>query len=202
MASLPKNIFRFNRVALSPFHQESQHLCKSKKYWDVAERVAKLGFSISNVFSRDYQERYTLTRGETIIEIEGFHNGARIFESGFHVNTPCDDVLRKELEDIFNSPFEFSFELNYLPDTEVSQNLFSLMREYCQELDIDIISVEDVKKQNYIIYYMRTDAFCSCIQFYYNKEGQLTSALPRAYKCQRDYKLNSLLQKLNSHAHS
>jgi hypothetical protein len=51
-----------------------------------------------------------------------------------------------------------------------------------------------------VIYYLKTDAICSYIQFYFNKNEQFTSAIPKVYVAGNDKKLEALIGKLENHA--
>jgi len=193
---IPKTAFRFENVPLSPFHRENQHLCKSKKYWDVVEALEETNFEIKNIFSQDYMERYYIANGDQTIVIDGYHNGAGVFEKGFYATSGCDDETKYKIEELFNRPMKFNYNLNYNPSLTILEELYSIMQHICGELEVPITNVEEFVMHNYVNYYLQTDSVSSYIQFYFNKDQHLTVAMPKTYKCSEDKKLALILTKL------
>ena len=193
---IPKTAFRFDNVSVSPYHRENQHLCKSKKYWEVVEALEETNFEIKNIFSQDYLERYSIANGDETIVIDGYHNGAGVFEKGFSVTSACDDETKHKIEDVFNRPMKFNYNLNYNPSLTILEELYSIMQHICDELEVPITNVEEFVLHNYVNYYLQTDSVSSYIQFYFNKDQHLTVAMPKTYKCSEDKKLALILTKL------
>lgn len=193
---IPKTAFRFDNVPVSPYHRENQHLCKSKKYWEVVEALEETNFEIKNIFSQDYLERYSISNGDETIVVDGHHNGAGVFEKGFNVTSGCDDETKNKLEDVFNRPMKFNYNLNYNPSLTILEELYSIMQHICDELEVPITNVEEFVLHKYANYYLQTDSVSSYIQFYFNKDQHLTVAMPKTYKCSEDKKLALILTKL------
>lgn len=193
---IPKTAFRFDNVSVSPYHRENQHLCKSKKYWEVVEALEETNFEIKNIFSKDYLERYSIANGDETIVIDGCHNGAGVFEKGFSVTSACDDETKHKIEDVFNRPMKFNYNLNYNPSLTILEELYSIMQHICGELEVPITNVEEFVMHNYVNYYLQTDSLSAYIQFYFNKDQHLTVAMPKTYKCADDNKLALILTKL------
>ncbi len=197
IGTVPKEAFVYDKVPISPFHNENQHRCKSMKYWGVLERMEGTPFEIEEVFSRDHLERYTVSYGDDAIQLEGHHNGSGIFEKGFSViSGNCEDRIKTELENIFNQPLRFNYTLEYTPSIKTLDELYSLMQDICSELEVPITNIVEFVENNFVRYYLQTDSLSANIQFYFNKNNHLTTALPKTYNCQEDLKLEQLIQKL------
>ncbi len=197
-SKIPKEAYSFEGVPLSPFHTENQHPCKSKLYWDVLENLEDTDFKITDVLSRDYLERYTLSDGETAYVIEGHHNGAGIFTKGFTFVTPIEDeVLKAKMYHIFDNSRSIS--IHYTPTTDLFNELYSVIQNACNELGISITNVVERPHQYFVNYFFKSDTVCSFIQFYFNSKGQLTKAQPRTYEHKEDNKLQQLITKIKEH---
>lgn len=196
ISKIPSDAFSFDKVPVSPFHQPGQHLCKSQKYWIVADKLKEIGFEITNIISRDYLERYSLSNGNMVIQIEGNHNGAGVFMNGFRVISNIDNEdLKNKIEQIFNlSKSEFT--VRYNPSNDILKELYSLTQELTDDLEITITNIVEQVDSYYVTYFLRTDSISSKIQFYFDKNGNLTVAIPQTFKCIEDKKLESLLNKL------
>lgn len=192
ISKIPKEAIIFEDIILSPFHSESQHLCKSKKYWDILSLLEGTNYSIKNVFSNDYLERYTIENDGELLTIEGYHNGNGFFEKPFKLTSGND----QKLVDIFNQLPILNYKINYQPSTEIFEKLFSRIQSICLEYDIYISNIIENLDNNYLNYYFITDSTCSIIQFYFNKDGHLTKALPKSFDVIDDKKFTNLLNSL------
>lgn len=197
--NIPKDAFSFDNVQLSPYHSENQHRCKSKKYWDVVEALENTNYRIKDVLSRDYLEKYTLSNGIEDVVVEGHHNGAGVFTKGFKVTTNNSIKIQEEVEQLFNQTIKINFRLNYSPTLSVLDELYSAMQSICEEINVAITNVIEFVNNNYVIYFLQTDSISSNIQFYFNKNEQMTVAMPKTYKCDDDKKLKLLLTKLEEY---
>lgn len=192
ISKMSKESIVFQDIVRSPFHSENQHICKSKKYWDVLELIEDTNYSIKNVLSKDYLERYTVEKNAEITVLEGYHNGNGFFDKPFKIVTGTD----QNLLEIFNQPVKINYKLNYKPSTINFEELFSYIQSICLEYNIYISNVVESIENNYINYYFISDNFYSNIQFYFNKEGNLTKALPKTNDIEKDIKFSNLLTKL------
>lgn len=198
ISKISKEAFVFENIALSPYHQKTQHKCKSKLYWELMERLEDTDFKVKDVLSRDYQERYTVSYGDHIIILEGYHKSSGIFENGFTVvSADVSQEIKDKIEQLFNQSAEFNYSLIYTPTISILDQLYSIMQEYCKDLKIPITNI--IEHPNYVRYYLQTESLSANIQFYYNKNGLLTSAFPNSYKCSEDMKLQALIDKLNQY---
>jgi len=182
-------------VRISPFHKEGQHKCKSLKYWEIIEKLEKTPYSVEKVESfGDFLERYTIVFENRRIQLQANHKGSGHFVEKFKVMNEENNDVKNELELIFNSDFKSTFSVSYSPEFGFLNELNSRMQEICSELEIGITNIVSGKAY-YVIYYLRTDSICSYIQFYYNDNGQLTTAMPKTYQFNKDSKLQLLIEK-------
>ena len=192
ISKIPKEAIIFENIIQSPFHSESQHLCKSKKYWDILSLLEGTNYSINNVFSTDYLERYTIENNGDLLILEGYHNGNGYFEKPFKLTSGND----QKLVYIFNQPPKLNYKINYQPSSLIFEELYSFIQSICLELEIYISNIVESIEKNYINYYFISDNYYSNIQFYFNKEGNLTKALPKTNNIEKDIKFSNLLTKL------
>ena len=200
IGTLPNDALVLNSVPFSPFHNLSDHKCKSLKYWEILEKLEKTDYQIKKVESLGgYQERYILDKEGVEIRLDGYHKLSGHFIDPFRVINNVDVTVKIEIENIFNSEFNQLFPLNYIPEFDFLADLYSMMQSECDDLKITITNI--IKgKNNYISYYLITDSPCSYIQFYFNDKGQLTTAMPKTFNCGNDKKLQNLIQKLIEYA--
>lgn len=194
ISKIPKDFILFQDIMISPFHSEDQHICKSKKYWDVFELLDEKGYAIKDVLSKDYLERYTIEKNDEITVLEGYHNGNGYFEQPFKIVSGSD----QNLLELFNQPLKINYKITYHPSAGIFEELFSNIQSICLELDIYISNVVENIENHYINYYFLSDKFYSTIQFYFNKEGHFTKALPKTNDVENDIKFSNLLTQLKS----
>lgn len=195
ISKIPKDFILFQDIMISPFHSENQHICKSKKYWDVIELLDEKGYTIKDILSKDYLERYTIEKNDEITILEGYHNGNGFFEQPFKIVSGSN----QNLLELFNQPLKINYKITYHPSTSIFEELFSNIQSICLELEIYISNVVESVENNYINYYFLSDKYYSTIQFYFNKEGHLTKALPKTNDIENNIKFSKLLTKLKSH---
>ena len=200
IGTLPNHALALNSVPVSPFHNLSDHKCKSLKYWEILEKLEKTDYQIKKVESLGgYQERFILDKEGVGIRLDGYHKLSGHFIDPFRVINNVDLTVKIEIENIFNSEFNQLFPLNYIPEFDFLADLYSIMQLCCDDLNITITNI--IKgNNNFVNYYLKTDSVCSYIQFYFNAKGQLTTAMPKTFNCSNDKKLDELTQKLLEYA--
>ena len=80
------------------------------------------------------------------------------------------------------------------------ESLYFVMREYCQELDISITNIDEQVGKYFVQYFLVTDSIVASIQFYFKKNGNFSTAMPKTFNCENDQKLQSLIEKLEDYA--
>lgn len=199
ITKIPQDAFLFDHIPLSPFHQEEQHRCKSKKYWEILQQLEDTAFEIKEVFSKGFLERYTVSKGELVVQLDGYHKKSGLFENGFKViSNDCDENIQTTLEKIFNEPTTIDYKINYSPTLKILKELYSIMQELCEETKVPITNIVEKPQNRFVRYYLITDSI-SMIQFYFNKVEGLGVAMPKTYNCPEDLKLKKLLSKLSDY---
>lgn len=200
IGTIPNEALFFENVEVSPFHNKDQHKCKSLKYWDILEKLENTPYKIEKVETfGTYLERYSISNNDITIQLQASHKNSGHFIEKFRVLTSLDDVIKEEIEQIFNASFSSRTMLTYIPENSLLEDLHSMMQELCSEFNIQITNV--VKgKGYYVTYYLITNSACAFIQFYFNGNGQLTTAMPKTYNCQDDVKLKVLINKITEYA--
>lgn len=196
--SFPENALNLANVALSPFHMENQHRCKSLKYWEIAEKLKDTSFELQKVESLgEYQERYYFRQGNKEFIVDGIHNKAGFFKDFKSIQ---NREYSADLLSVINNPVPAILNIDYNPSNPEFESLFSRVQDYCEELSISITNIEERLDLYFVMYYFKTSGICSVIQFCFNRNFQFTTAMPKSDFGDDDVKLVSLIQKLSHHA--
>ena len=132
--------------------------------------------------------------------MQASHKGSGHFLNPFKILNSNGSNEEQELETIFNLAENQNYGLKHSPSSKELQNLYSVMQVHCQSLNIPITNIEEQVSQYYVNYYLVTDAVCSYIQFYFNKEFRFSTAMPKTFQCTDDKKLSQLIIKLQDNA--
>jgi len=199
--NIPDNALDLNQVLTSPFHSLEDHKGKSLKYWEIKEKLENTSFDIYKLESKGYLEIYTLIdkQGKQYF-LQASHKLSGHFVDTFKVKNSSGSKTEQELEMIFNSKIDTHIPIEYTPGDKHLEVLFSVMREECNELEIQITNIEEEIGKYYVTYFLVTDSVCSYIQFYFKKDGRFTTAMPRTFQCEADKKLQLLIDKLSHYA--
>ena len=73
------------------------------------------------------------------------------------------------------------------------------MQSVCNEEKIVITNIEERANNYFVQYYLKTNAKCALIQFYFNGKEQLTRALPKSTESAEDEKLVKLISKIKTY---
>ncbi len=197
IGTLPKESMYLDNVAISPFHKTHHHRAKSLKYWEISEKLVDTDFTIIGVESFDYLERYEISDGAQKFKIEASHKGSGHFVDQFKVvSLEMNEQSKNTIEKIFNGRIGLNINPQYYPSKDFLDVLFTNMQSKCAELDILITNV--LESEYHVTYYLITDSICSYIQFYFDKKGMFSTAMPKSYQNPNDQKLIQLIQKLEN----
>jgi hypothetical protein len=201
LGKIPADSLRFDQVNVSPFHTPNQHRCKSAKYWEIVEKLEGTPYVIQSGESKgDFLERYNIRNGDVNIIIQASHKVSGHFIEKFRVVNTVNETVKEGIESIFNSPFIPTFNLDYKPGSAMLADLFSKMQEQCSDLEISITNIVEKPKDYFVNYYLITDSPCAYIQFYFDVNNKLTTAMPKTFQCANDSKLQLLIQNLLNYA--
>ncbi|MDX1651900.1 MAG: AAA family ATPase [Brumimicrobium sp.] len=199
LTNVPVNALALENIPVSPFHVENQHRAKSLKYWEVREKLENSPFQLVSVQSLGgFQERYTISFEDENDHFDAHHNNAGIF-NGFQAAHRDQYTWHQELLDLLNQPYQITYNIDYAPSIPVLEKLHGLMQSVCTETDVTITNIIEQTDNYHAIYFLKTDAKCALIQFYFNSNEQLTRAMPKSTDNGEDEKLNKLISKLRAH---
>jgi len=201
VSQIPNNALYLENVNISPFHNEGMHKAKSLKYWEVKEKLEATNYTIVNVESKGYLERYLLRNNsnEEFI-LQASHKLSGHFIDRFELVSKRGTAEDKQLEEVFNQNYTSELLLNYSPSAEFLESLYFKMRAYCQDFEIAITNIDEQVDKYFVNYFLRTDSICSNIQFYFKKNGSFSRAMPKTFECENDKKLQLLIEKLEKDA--
>ncbi len=201
VGKIPQNALFLDNINISPFHNESLHKAKSLKYWEVIEKLESTNFSIKNIESKEYLEKYTLCNNlKQEFTLEASHKGSGHFINQFSVSNKKGLEVENEIEKLFNENYTTELGLIYKPSTEFLESLYFMMRECCQELEISITNIDEQIDKYFVQYSLATDSIYSSVLFYFKANGNFSTAMPKTFNCENDKKLQLLIEKLENYA--
>jgi tRNA A37 threonylcarbamoyladenosine biosynthesis protein TsaE len=199
LKSIPSKFLQLQNIPVSPFHQMNQHLTKSFKYWELKSKLDLTHYEILNIQSLgEFRERYSIQCGQETIEIQSDHNQAGIFNDFQIVDAKFSEIANELLE-IVNRSFPIIFNLDYSPSNELFVKILGLMQASTEDAGVMISNVEENIPQYYVNYYLVTDAKAAYIQFYFNRQQQITNAIVKSTLGMQDHKLIILIEKIKKH---
>lgn len=199
IAHLPNDAFNFDKVPTSPLHKNNEHKCKSWLFWNILSKIEDSEFNIEYIKSEEYLEKYTFRYFDELIIVHFHHKQSGFFEKDFEITSNktsaterLETLLSKRNEVIF--PFEYKATLPFL------EGLYNIVSASCNDLDIRIFNVSENIDKYYINYYFETSNKISYIQFFFNKNGEFSTAKPKTFGDINDEKLFNLIEKIKEYA--
>lgn len=199
LTNIPANALALDHIPISPCHTEGQLRAKSLQFWEISEKIENTPFQIVSVVSLGgFQERYTISFQEEQDQFDAHHNGAGIFNE-FHAVHPSRYLWHQDVLELLNRPYQITYNINYFPSIPVLEKLFGLIQSVCAIEEVAITNIVENADNYQVIYFLKTDAKCALIQFYFNGNEQLTRAFPKSTDSIEDSKLNQLISKLQAY---
>ena len=199
IAHLPNDAFNFDKVPTSPLHKNNDHKCKSWLFWNILSKIEDSEFNIEYIKSEEYLEKYTFRYFDELIIVHFHHKQSGFFEKDFEITSNktsaterLETLLSKRNEVIF--PFEYKATLPFL------EGLYNIVSASCNDLDIRIFNISENIDKYYINYYFETSNKISYIQFFFNKNGEFSTAMPKTFGDINDEKLFNLIEKIKEYA--
>lgn len=196
--SLGADAIHFLNVSVSPYHLPGSHPCKSAKYYEILEKVQDTPFQLRAVESKPYLEIYHFVHDEQDLRIQTNHDGAGIF--GKFLLVKGDAIIGERLLSIVNLFKRIEVEVVYTPTTLPLSKLFTKISTACSELDVVISGVKEYQSSYYVLYIFQTKTGFASLQFYFDKNGKITKAQPKAFQGEPTDSLTFLISKLAAHA--
>lgn len=199
LTNIPDNALSLNHIPVSPYHTENQHRAKSLKYWEVSEKLEHSLFQIVSVKSLGgFHERYVISFEDETDQFDTYHNNAGIFNE-FQAVYSNRYSWHQVVLNLLNQTCHITYNISYTPSIPVLEKLYGLMQSVCADEEVTITNIVEKSDNFYVVYFLRTDAKCTLIQFYFNGNGQLTRAMPKSTASGKDEKLNILISKLRAY---
>jgi hypothetical protein len=199
IAHLPNDAFNFDKVPTSPLHKNNEHKCKSWLFWNILSKIEDSEFNIEYIKSEEYLEKYTFRYFDELIIVHFHHKQSGFFEKDFEITSNktsaterLETLLSKRNEVIF--PFEYKATLPFL------EGLYNIVSASCNDLDIRIFNISENIDKYYINYYFETSNKISYIQFFFKKNGEFSTAMPKTFGDINDEKLFNLIEKIKEYA--
>ena len=199
IAHLPNDAFNFDKVPTSPLHKNNEHKCKSWLFWNILSKIEDSEFNIEYIKSEEYLEKYTFRYFDELIIVHFHHKQSGFFEKDFEITSNktsaterLETLLSKRNEVIF--PFEYKATLPFL------EGLYNIVSASCNDLDIRFFNISENIDKYYINYYFETSNKISYIQFFFNKNGEFSTAMPKTFGDINDEKLFNLIEKIKEYA--
>ena len=177
----------------TPYHSANTNLGKRLKYHEIVEKINNTPYSLKNVCSYTYMEKYFFEMEGKEILIDLYHDGAGIFSE---LNLTQDNTTESQLKVLINEVVEQEITITYHPTNQMFQNLFQKISAICSESDIQITNVIEEPNKYFVLYCFKTTGKFSMIQFYYNQKNGFTTALPKSDRGIYDEKLQTLIRNL------
>ncbi len=197
LTNIPVEYFDLSQVALSPYHSEDTdtHRTKSLKYWEISNKLENNPYQVKNIETKPFMERYHIIYEEKEIITDGYHKGAGIFNE-FSIQNPTYEDYETDLVEILNAPYQSLFNISYSPAMDSLSRLYSLVQAACEECGVTITNVVEKEVSYVVSYYLKTNAKAALIQFYWNKNEQITRAMPKSTDGANDEKLNQVIAEI------
>lgn len=199
IGKVPDNAIDFSNVPNSPFHNSSHHKCKSWLYWNVLDKIIDSNFTIENVKSEKYLEKYIFRYSDEIIAAQIYHKQSGFYDSGFNFISGNKKTV-EELKILLDAPNQITFQIDYQPSEDFLKELYAIVSATSNDLEINILNVSENLAKYYVTYYFQTDNKVSYIQFWFKGTKEFSTAVVKTYGNFEDKKLIDLIEKINEYA--
>ena len=184
----PCHVLALPALTSLPFHEDNVPDFLKAKYQLVVQQLTDSDYSVENVKSFPYRERYSIVSSDKRrIVIDFIYNGKGIFRPA-----KCEDNdLQQLLNDIKEQTEEYPT-LNYEPTTNAAQFLFNVMTQACDECDVKIMGITEDLTHYRIVYCLQTSGKYSWLNVFLTNKGMVSYIEPYS-DIQDDEKLQSLI---------
>lgn len=193
IGKIGKEFYQNTHTFSTPFHTENTHIALRLKYQEVESKLHNTVFSIHNIQSHNYLEKYFIKTEDTIIQIDWHYDGAGIFKT---LSNRTSDI-ENELIELLNAPYSQEFTFDYITKNSLFKALFNRILTACSEYEIQITNIVEHETNFHINYYLKTDAKFAYLQCYFTKDKGFTSVLPFSEQGSEDVELQKLVNFIN-----
>lgn len=175
----------------SPFHKAEDPSFLKAKYVELKTQIEAAGYSIVNVISSNYLERYIIDTGNGVMEeLNLWYNGKNVFTRKACKNEDLLRILETRVAE--NCKYEIFPDFQYEPVIVGADALWNLMNTATEKCGVKIVGVKEQAESYCIDYLLKTSGNYSWIKFYVNTRGMLTIAMPYS-DMENDTKLQELI---------
>lgn len=194
LSKAPKDFWPDDPTLETTFHPSTDLIGVRLKHQGIEDELKKTDFKLTNVDKCDWQDRfYFESSTQERVRIDVYYDGAGFFKPlPYHGDGSSRDELCKLINTSMAEPRGFSYE----PSNYLMRELFQRISTAAIDTDVKIVNVVEVPQQNYVNYYLVTDARFAVIQFYYNAKG-LSTAMPKSELSAADEKLKRLIERID-----
>lgn len=193
VSTVGDDYYQASSLYQTAYHRDDSHIAKRLKYHEITGKLENTAFTVADVVSLEYQEKYTFEYDSGHINADLFHKKSGIFNDPIiHGNT--NEIM--ELKELLNKPLYLHLPLSYQPSTELFQTLYQKVDAICAESGIQITNIVEYPSKYYVLYFFKTSGTFSYIQFYYRSKGEFTTANPKSDIGEEDEKLQCLINQL------
>ena len=191
----PIDFYNKQLEANTAYHADSVPYGVKIKFIGIDKAIKDTPFSIANVQSFPYMERYDFVYNESehyLIQL--YYDKSSIFK---RLPVANDGSTKDKLLTIINNAGLPIDGFAYTPSSKVLQELYQRVSTICTENNIFITNIQESPEKYYVIYCFKTDATFAYIQFYYKENGMLTTAMPKSELGEADKQLKIMIEKLS-----
>lgn len=187
---------RFGHVELSPFHTPDTLLFLHAKWMCIESNLQNTGFKTIGVDSRPYLEMYSISTPDGIVRVDmQYRQGGIFLPARCAISNPHAEHLLQLINDESQMPIAF----DYHPSDEIHEQLYHLISNACDTLDIQITNIVEHPEDYSVIFYFRTSDSVSYFKIYVNNKGFVSYAKPMSLRGKEDVELQMLIEEIKKH---
>lgn len=185
-SSPPADALSYAPTPDTPFHHDNPVGALKSKYWSVVANMSGTEYSVENVRSYNWRERYSIRTPNGTVSVDAIYNGAYAF---VNYSTQSSELLR-----FFTDESNIAFSIEYTPSTDSLKGLYAKIVSLCDELGIVLTNVTE--RPWMVVYYMRASGKYASLSFSFNSKGYITRCQAVSDLGPEDSKLAQLIERL------
>ena len=178
----------------TPYHTQEDANYLRLKYTKVCQ-VLTPNETIDEISKHSWRESYYIKIGDATHRYDTTYNKKGEFKPFKLQSSPTPEA--EALLQRLNTPQKINSNINYTPSTPLFIDLEKVIRKYAAQLNIQLTNIVESKEHYYVNYYFLAQHPCK-IQFYFNDNGDLTTAQPFTTVVPPDPVFETLLNAIKS----
>lgn len=192
-----KNITEHSTPVQTPFYGPNVPDFIREKYLQINQNLSGTNFSIVNITSHQYLEKYSIQTPSGVFIYLGDYKKNKTFRFRSTPDCPENEQLLPLLNEVYASDEPVSLELNYVASTPILQELYRKMDTLCEQLDIDIVNIVEYPNSFFVRYSLHQNERYAYINFYFNNKGSITYGAPSSIINDQTTFLEELIKSFN-----